>query len=149
MPTFSPLTLSDSDFTSSARLRLGLLANAPALRCECGTTVLSGDSDLAPASPCSGRRATNMSRLVGAVSLLGRVDEVTSQRHAIVRVRATKGHNHSRPTTMHQPWDTAQPHLVCPSRPHPRSHQMAAGRSWCTDVVRGRSNVGGRRGRGR
>jgi hypothetical protein len=48
MPTSFPLTLSDSDFVSSARLRLGLPAgpaNAPAFRCECGTTVLPGDSD--------------------------------------------------------------------------------------------------------
>jgi hypothetical protein len=48
MPTSFPLTLSDSDFASSARLRLGLPAgpaNAPALQCACGTTVLPGDSD--------------------------------------------------------------------------------------------------------
>jgi hypothetical protein len=48
MPTSFPLTLSDSDFVSSARLRLGLPAgpaNAPTLRCDCGTTVLPGDSD--------------------------------------------------------------------------------------------------------
>jgi hypothetical protein len=43
-----PLTLSDSDFVSSARLRLGLPAgpaNAPALRCDCETNALPGDSN--------------------------------------------------------------------------------------------------------
>jgi hypothetical protein len=48
MPTSFPLILSDSDFTTSARLRLGLPAGpaiAPALWCACGTTVLPGDSD--------------------------------------------------------------------------------------------------------
>jgi hypothetical protein len=48
MPTSFPLTLSDSDFVSSARLRLGLpvrLANAPAIRCDCRTTVLPVDSN--------------------------------------------------------------------------------------------------------
>jgi hypothetical protein len=48
MPTSFPLTLSDSQFTSSACLCLGLPArpaNAFTLRCGCGTTVLSGYSD--------------------------------------------------------------------------------------------------------
>jgi hypothetical protein len=48
MPTSFPLTLFDSDFTSSARLRLGLPAGpakAPTLQCNCGSSVLVGAPD--------------------------------------------------------------------------------------------------------
>jgi hypothetical protein len=48
MPISSSLTLSNLDCMSSTHQRLDLPAgpaNAPALRCDCGPTVLPGDSD--------------------------------------------------------------------------------------------------------
>jgi hypothetical protein len=62
MLTSSPLNLSNSEFTSSAHLRVGLLAgpaNAPALRCDCRSTVLPGDSDHHLTCTCLAQQRTS------------------------------------------------------------------------------------------
>jgi hypothetical protein len=67
MPTSFPLTLSDSGFVSSARLRLGLPAgpaNAPALWCDCGTNVLLGDSDHPLTCTCLAQQRTSRHDLI-------------------------------------------------------------------------------------
>jgi hypothetical protein len=60
MPTSFPLTLSNSDFTSCARLHLGLPAGpASALWCERGTTILLGASDHPLTCTCLGLQQTS------------------------------------------------------------------------------------------
>jgi hypothetical protein len=69
LDTSFPLTLSDSDFVSSARLRQGLPAgpaNAPALRCDCGTNVLPGDSDHPLTCTCLALQRTSRHNFVTA-----------------------------------------------------------------------------------
>jgi hypothetical protein len=67
MPTSFPLTVSDSDFTAFARLRLSLpagLANDPAPRCDCGATILPVDSDHPLTCACLALRQTSRHDLV-------------------------------------------------------------------------------------
>jgi hypothetical protein len=62
MPTSWPLTLSNSEWTSSARLRLGLPAgpaNAPSVRCACGFAVLPDDPDHSLTCPCLAQQRTS------------------------------------------------------------------------------------------
>jgi hypothetical protein len=67
MPTSFPFTLSNSTYTSSACLQLGLAAgwaNAPALLCDCGSTVLPGDSDLLLNYICLALQRTSRHNLI-------------------------------------------------------------------------------------
>jgi hypothetical protein len=110
MPTSFPLTLSDSDFASSASLRLGLPvgpANAPALWWDCGTTVLPGDFDQPLTCTCLALQRTS------------RHDFVTTSLRRIARVgfhtTAKLPFFHFFPTPSSPPADPSARPVLAPS----------------------------------